>query len=495
MTDRQKYRLLEAIPGTLTWFTFTLAILLSVVKPLWAIALVILFDLYWLLRVGYFVFYLIHSWRIQRRESRRAWWDELRVTYPSWGEYYHIIFLPTYRESKEVIETTLTRFTEIAYDPKRLIVVLAGEERDAENFSALARELEARYASHFHAFITTLHPKDLPNEIPGKGANLNWSGHRVQEYVDEQKLAYDKLIVSAFDVDTIVAPQYFACLTYTYLSQPNPQRSSYQPAVVYNNNLWESPALVRIAAMGTTFWLMTELARPERLFTFSSHSMSWQALVDVGFWEKRIVTEDSRIFLQCFLHYEGDYVVTPMYVPVSMDMVAAGGYVKSLGALYRQQRRWAWGVEHLPFMLWNFRKHPNIPMRKKLYYLWNLGEGMYTWATAPILITVLGYLPLYLAPLNIAEVALTQNAPALLELLLRLAMVGIFVSGILGMSLLPPRPNTVPANRYLIMILQWALLPFTLILFGSLPAIDAQTRLLLGKHLGFNVTHKVRKSS
>jgi len=59
--------------------------------------------------------------------------------------------------------------------------------------------------------------------------------------------------------------------------------------------------------------------------------------------------------------------------------------------------------------------------------------------------------------------------------------------------LLPERPKEHKAYKYLYMILQWILVPFTLIVFGSFPATDAQTRLMLGKYLGFHVTEKIRK--
>lgn len=495
MTDRTKYRLLEMIPGALIWTVLIGSVFFSFTAPLFVIYFVILFDFFWLLRVCYFVFYVLQAWRFYRAAIRRPWFVELKTTYPEWTEYYHLIFLPTYREEFEVVEATFRRLTAVAYDPKRFIVVLAGEERDRERFQNTAKRIQEMYGQAFHTLIVTEHPRDLPDEIPGKGSNLNWSGHRVQEQIDQLGLPYDRIIVSTFDVDTLVHQEYFAALTTTYLEHPRPQRASYQPAVLYHNNLWESPAIVRIAAFGTTFWLLTELARPERLLTFSSHSMSWQALVDVGFWEKEIVSEDSRIFIQCLLRYDGEYEVAPMYVPVSMDMAAGASYAQSLGALYKQQRRWAWGVENIPYMIWNFSKNKRMPFRRKAYYIWNVSEGMFQWAVAPLLIFVLGRLPMLVAGNDLQHQTLLQNAPLLLEQLMQLSMIGIFASAILSMYLLPPRPAGVHRTTYVIMLLQWVLLPVTIVVFGSIPAIDAQTRLMLGKYLGFNVTEKMRKTT
>jgi len=331
---------------------------------------------------------------------------------------------------------------------------------------------------------------NLPDEIPGKGSNLNYTGHQVQKVIDEMGIAYEDIIVSSFDVDTAVHPEYFACLTTKFLEQDNPYRCSYQPVTLYGNNIWQSSAPVRIGVFGTTFWLMSELARPERLWTFSSHSMSFKMLVDVGFWEKDIVSEDSRIFLQGFFHYHGDYSVVPIYVPVNMDAVAGGSYWDSLVSLYKQQRRWAWGVEHLPYLITHFSKDKLIPLKKKIKFVFNHIEGMYTWATAPILIFALGYLPLFMA--RDIQTVIVRNAPFTLEWIMRFAMIGVLISAIFATTLLPRRPAGVRRRNWVVMILQWLLLPITFVVFGAFPAIDAQTRLMLGKYLGFKVTKKTR---
>ena len=213
-------------------------------------------------------------------------------------------------------------------------------------------------------------------------------------------------------------------------------------------------------------------------------------LVDVGFWEPDVVSEDSRIFLQGLLHYEGDYRVTPLFLPVSMDTVTGKTYLQSLVALYKQQRRWAWGVEHFAYMLTQFPKHPKISRAIKFKYLFNQMEGMYTWATAPILIFILGYLPFWVVGND--QNALIANSPFTLQWIMRIATVGVFVTGAMSLVILPRRKTKGTPLNWLVMIAQWVLLPVTSILFSAFPAIDAQTRFIFGKYLGFNVTTKHR---
>lgn len=489
MTHRTK-RLLEIIPGALVWSTLIFSVVFSLWQPLWMVYFVIIFDLYWLLRVIYFIPFLLHTWWLYRR-SLKTDWQAAAARLPNYEHIRHVVFLPTVKEGITVIRETLRSMSEASFPASRIAIVLAGEGREEANFKKIIAQLEPEFAPKFAAFFSTVHPADLPGEIRGKGSNLHWSATEVIPELAAGGFDPDWTIVSSFDVDTIVHPQYFSCLTERFLSIPEPTRSSYQPVALYNNNLWESPAPVRIAMFGTTFWLMTELARPEGMMTFSSHSMSMRMLMDVGYWQKDVVSEDSRIFLQGLVKYHGQYRVTPIHLPVSMDTVMTGHYGKALFALYKQLRRWAWGVENFPYMVDAFMQDKQMPLRTKIGWIFKQLEGMYTWATAPLLITILGYLPFWVASDQLRSYAIFQNTPFTLQWLMRLALSGVFVSAALALTLLPPRPRHYSRPyAFAIITLQWLLLPVTFVLFGALPAIDAQTRLMLGKYLGFNVSPK-----
>ena len=126
---------------------------------------------------------------------------------------------------------------------------------------------------------------------------------------------------------------------------------------------------------------MMQQSRPERLTTFSSHAMPFKALTEIGYWQKDIVSEDSRIFWQCYLHFNSDWRVVPLFYPVSMDANVAPSFLGTMNNLYKQQRRWAWGVENVPYLLRGFAENKLIPLRKKIYWAFNSIEGFHSWAT------------------------------------------------------------------------------------------------------------------
>ncbi len=76
------------------------------------------------------------------------------------------------------------------------------------------------------------------------------------------------------------------------------------------------------------------------------------------------------------------------------------------------------------------------------------------------------------------------------------ASIGLIVSIIVSLRMLPERPAKYRKSKNLLMVLQWILMPVTSILYQSLAAFYAQTRLMLGKYMEkFDVTKKVVKNN
>lgn len=491
--DRVLYRSLEILPGALAWGTIALCVVLSWFAPVAAALFIIAFDFYWFLKTVYLSMYLRQNWR-RMKHNRAVDWSAM-LSQLKYEHVHHVVLLPFYKEDEQVVDTCVKSLADSKFDPKKFIVVLATEARAGEPAQAVARAMEAKYAHTFGAIITTVHPKDVPGEMAGKGSNIT---HALEDarvrVLDAQRIPYSDVVVSAFDIDTIVYDGYFACLTWHFLTAEHPYRTSFQPVPLYNNNMWDAPALSRVVAVSGTFWQMIQQERPEKLATFSSHSVPFQTLYEIGYWQKNMVSEDSRIFWNAFLAYDGDYMVTPLSYPVSMDANLSPSFWQTMKNIYKQQRRWGWGVENVPYILFGCIKNPRIPLAKKLRVAFTQLEGFWSLATNPIVIFLLGWLPLLLGGSRFNTTVLSYNLPVITRDLMILAMCGLVVSAIISMSFLPSRPAHKSTSSILLMILQWALIPVTIIIFGAIPGLDAQTRLMLGRYMGFWVTpkHRVR---
>lgn len=501
--ERRLYRFFEILPGFLAWATLLLVILFSFLVPAGVAIFIILFDIYWLIKTVYLSWHLRMAFRQLRRNRQIDWLQKLSQlpaahyqlsAIKSWQDIYHLVILPMYKEEEELVSASLESILRSDYPKNRLVVVVAQEERAGEEHNNQIREhLTREYESKFFKFVIIGHPANLPGELPGKGSNATYAARQVKEQlIDSLRIKYDHVLVSNLDIDTVVPARYFSLLTYLYLTSPDPLRTSYQPVPLYTNNIWEAPALARVVAFSATFWHTIQQERPERLTTFSSHSMPFQALVDVDFWQTNMVSEDSRIFWQCFLRYDGHYRVTPMFFPVAMDANVAPTFWQTLKNIYKQQRRWGYGVENVPYFLFGFYKNKLIPLRKKIYYIFNVLEGFHSWATNALIIFLLGWLPVLVGGPEFNQTVLSLNLPQLTRMIMSLAMVGLISSAALSIIMLPPKPLQYRRFRYIWMVLQWILFPFSTILLGAFPGLEAQTRLMLGKHLGFWVTPKYK---
>jgi len=548
-------RLLEIIPGLVSWTTLIGLVTLALARPFLTAVFLILYDFYWLVRALYTGVHLIASYRMLRRIRGTDWayrlslldnpthalscvaahirdlerqqalaatrparkrvqttlWQERRFqadlrrlqTLPadraaagaplSWRDVLHVVILPTSHEPLSLLEQSVEALAHARYPKERLWVVIALEERAGEHAHHVRRALAERYADTFGLFLTTLHPDGIAGERKVKSANASYAARAIQPLLAAAEIPYEHVIVSNLDADSVVAPDYFAALTYAYLSTPDRLRCSYQPLPLYANNIWDAPAFTRVVAMNATFWVLIQSVRPERLVTYSSQAIPLQALVDVGFWDPTVVSEDSRIFWQCYVHYDGRYRVVPLFTTVSMDVTRAPTHVQSIVHQYKQIRRWAWGIENFPFVARALFFRPTaIPLRQRLHRLWVMIEAWHSWATSSLILVGLGWILILFGGTEFQQTILAFNLPRVTRTLLTIGMTGLALNATLSLLLVPPPPPGTPKRRYLWMVLQWSLTPLIASVFGSLPALDAQTRLMFGKYLGFWVTPKIR---
>ena len=491
-SDRVLYRFFEMLPGLLSIGTLFLFVTLSFVKPVWAAYLTIIFSVYWLFKTTYLSIHLRHNFKRLRHNLRVDWSERLKDLRHE--HIVHLVMFPFYMEGYEVVAESVRGLLGAVGDPRRIAIVIAVEERGGVAQLQIAERVAKEFSSHFLDCIVTVHPDGVVGELRGKGSNMSYAAEEARKRIlDARSIPYEHTIVSAFDIDTVVYPHYFACLTWHFLTAEDPERVSLQPVPLYNNNIWQARMLSRVIAYSSSFWQMIQQERPEKLATFSSHAIPFSQLHRVGYWQRNIVSEDSRIFWNLFVRNDGHYEVIPMAYPVSMDANVASTFLGTAKNIYLQHRRWTYGAENIAYILFAFCKNPRIPLFKKFRAAAVQIEGFWSLVTHPLILFALGWLPLIVGGDKFNATVLSYNLPLVAKGFLSAAMFGLVFSAAISMHLLPARPLEYGRFRSLMLLLQWALVPATMVIFSSIPGLDAQIRLLTGRYLGFWVTPKIRR--
>lgn len=487
--DRRFYRFLEIVPGVAAWGTLIGIVWASIYASFLAAYFIIAFAIYWVLKTIFLSYHVRYNWKRLKHHMELDWGALIeRFTY---RDHYHLVVLPFYEEPREVIEGALKGLIEANYDPKKLIVVLAAEGRVGESAVADAQAAEELYGARFGHFLVTVHPADIVGEIAGKGSNVHYALEQVHaQVIAPEQIPHKKILVSIFDIDTIIYPDYFNCLVWHFMTAEQPFKSAFQPVPLFTNNLWEASAVSRVMAMSSTFWQMIMQERPDKAATFSSHSVSYQALYEIGYGQANVVSEDSRIFWNLLLANDGDFAVVSLSYPIAMDATAAPTMWGTVKNIYKQHRRWTYGVENWCYIVYHFTKNKNIPLRKRWSIAIMQGEGYWSLVTNPIMLFILGWTPIFLGSPEFHVTVLSYELPIMVRNLLTVAMIGLVMSAIISLSFTPPRPKDRSRFTYVVMVLQWIMVPITMIVFSAIPGLDAQTRLMFGRYMGFWVTPK-----
>lgn len=522
------YRFLEMLPAIISYGAIITLVVLSLVNPLLAAIYLLLIILTMLVKVVGITTHMIVGrsrmdqasqvdWRsrLEDLEDPHAAYsrlygststhiaheqhlENLRLMsasepgfFPKPSQIYNVVIMPAYNEPLEVIQPAVQAVLDTTYDKKHLIVIFAYEERGGAGIKKTAETLKKRYQSKFHSFHIVEHPKDLPNEVIGKGGNITHAGRWLKGYLEEQNIAFSDVIVTTMDCDNKPHKTYFDYLTYEYIAREDRKHLSYQPVCLFTNNIWDVPAPMRVVATGNSFWNIISSMRPHTLRNFASHAQPMDALVEMDFWSVRTIVEDGHQYWRSYFYFGGNYEVVPLHVPIYQDAVLSGTYVKTLKAQFIQLRRWAYGASDVPYVgVRVFSSQRNVPFWAGFTRFVRLLDGHITLACVSILVAFGGWIPLLLNG-EAARSMAVHELPDTISILQRVAMIGLVAMVFTSFKLLPPRPARYKRSRSVIMVLQWALMPVTAIVYSSAAAFYSQTRLFFGKYLDkFDVTEK-----
>ena len=526
-----KYRFFEILPGAISYGAVILLFLLSWLDPvLGAIYLFILIASTLVKAVGV-AYRTVQGYNVIKSAERVDWrkrmedlanshaaYERLRddnnksyhfrehvenlrllasmsSSYPDPAKIYHVVIITAYDEGTEILEPSIQAIASNTFPSDHIIVALAYEARGGAAMEATAKSLHAKYKDSFRDFLLVKHPDGLPGEVVGKGPNLTYAGEAVADYVAKKHLPVENIIVTSLDSDNRMAPKYLDSVAYEFITHPRRQHLAYQPVSLFMNNIWDAPAPTRVIAVSNSFFNVISTMRPHVLRNFASHSQPLEALEAMGFWSKRTIVEDGHQYWRSLFFFRGDYSVLPIRIPIYQDAVIDETFWKTVKAQFIQVRRWYYGASDVAYVgvrLFTKKDHRIMPFWQLFPKFWRLLDGHVTLAILAPIVAFGGWVPMIMNAS--AHTMVAYNLPNIVSWVETFALIGLLVTIFVSFKMLPRRPAKYRKGKTITMVLQWVLMPVTSILYQSLAAYYAQTRLMLGLYMEkFDVTKKIVK--
>ena len=527
----KSYRFFEILPGFISYGAIILLFILSWIDPVAGSIYLFIIIASTLVKAIGVAFRTIQGYEVIKRAERVDWRariEELKKPHESYEKYvgeesksyhfaehvenlklmaampndypdpskiYHVVIVAAYNEGIEILRPSINAIKKSSFPNDHIIVALAYEERGGEPMAKTAKALQNEFKGVFKEFMLVKHPDGLPNEVVGKGPNLTYAGEKVAAYVKNKHIPIENTIVTSLDSDNRMHEKYLDSVAYEFITHSNRQRLSYQPVSLFTNNIWDAPAPTRVIAVSNSFFNVITTMRPHLLRNFASHSQPLQALDAMDFWSKRTIVEDGHQYWRSLFFFGGDYSVLPIRIPIYQDAVVDETFMKTVKAQFVQVRRWYYGASDIAYVgtkLFTKKERRPVPFWQLFPKFWRLLDGHVTLAILAPIVAFGGWVPMIMNVSSHAMVA--YNLPNIVSIVETFASIGLIVSVFVSFKLLPKRPAKYRKSKSIGMFLQWILMPITSIVYQSVAAFYAQTRLMLGLYMEkFDVTKKIVK--
>ena len=480
-------RVLEIIPGFLTWTIITLPVWGSLFFPAPLAYGILFFDVYYFYKSFQLaVTAYIGSRKIKQTESI-DWMGELEKL-STRETVNHIVIIPNYKERVEKLHRTLTVLSSQSYPLHNIYIILAMEEREVEA-NGKVKILSKEFNNKFGGILATYHP-DVPGEVKGKSSNQAFAGREAYRLlVESGKISLENTTVTTTDADAIFDKQYFANLTYQFITDQKRHSKFWQSAIVFYNNIWNVPSPTRVISFFGSLWRIGLLIQKDRLLTHSTYTLSFKLLKDIDFWDADVIPEDYRIFFKAFYRKKGNIWVEPIFLKTSMDAALSIGYINSLKNKYHQERRWSWGVSDNPlFIKWWFTVS-GVPFFRKTMLLIYVFTDHLLWPINWFIITIFANVMPILNPVY-SRTTLGYSLPRLAGFILTTTLISLIAMIYIDYKN-RPTDLKLPLHRKLLFPLEFILMPLVGFFLSALPALISHTQLMLGKRMEYKVTDKV----
>ncbi|MCU0479766.1 MAG: glycosyltransferase family 2 protein [Anaerolineae bacterium] len=486
--------ILDGITGWVAWSAILIVVVGAIFSPVFVFTLSAIVGIY---MAGRFVMAgflalggVIRIKRAQNIDWRTKYAHLRRADSLAWSDVLHVLVIPNYKEDYQVLHDTLSRIAESPLAKTNVCVVLGMEERE-QGASAKAESLMIAFESRFLHIITTFHPKDIPGEVAGKSSNEAWATREAYNtLVIGHGYDMDNMVITIMDADSLIHPRYLEAVTCHFATTPaqNRYNEMWQAPIRYDNNISKVHPFFTFIHAYSTAWYLSGLSGRHPM-PLSTYSLSFRLAHEVGYWDTDVIPEDWHMYIKCYFKKGGNLRLTPIYLPFSGYSAAVGEtFMEAVRSQYAQSVRHMWGAEDVGYILDQSSKHQSMPILPQLTIFWRVFHN-HALSTTGWIITNLGVqLALLIYP-NLQNNPAISTQMALLHAIIQIIIAVSILFWVIDMRMRPQKSWTI--GEWILTAISFIIMPFTTVVMTIMPALEAQTRLMLGIPIHYRVARKV----